>query len=91
MRSNVGPGVGAELQPDGTSICTLGTSTSVTGSDTKKNITDCHTSVATARLGPLAAQLKQLSRFCGSDSCAEPISVAPEWLRAAQSGLAVQI
>jgi hypothetical protein len=48
-------------------------------------------SVATARLGSLAARLTQLSRFCGSGSQAEPIFTAPERLRAAQSGLAVQI
>jgi len=48
-------------------------------------------SVATARLGPLVARLKQLSRICGSGSQAELISTAVERLRAAQSGLAVQI
>jgi len=49
------------------------------------------TSVAMARLGPLVARLKQLSRICGSGSQAELISMAVERLRAAQSGLAVQI
>jgi hypothetical protein len=34
-------------------------------------------SVATARLGPLAARLRHLSRFCGSGSQAEPITTTP--------------
>ena len=37
-------------------------------------------SVATARLGPLMARLKQLSRLGGSGSGAEPICSAPERL-----------